>query len=165
MKPPRRALSMPPCVTDLLFNLIAYLFLIITMANFNVSKEQNEQMLKSFRPSIFGELSKQRQAAVNDTHMVIHLHFKENAEKDEENYDGLISVFWGKEEIKEISLEEFKKYINNRNFEETIVILRCDKRIRMGFHDKVLAECRKRGNLKIRQMVKIGTEQDKEGRR
>lgn len=142
MKQPKRGMSIPPCVTDLLFNLIGYLFLIITLANFETTKQQNEQILKDFRLSSFAELTKKKAEPINDTQVVINLVFNEKGE-ERINVDG-----------KEYSLDEFKAFISSGNREDTIVALRCDERIMMGFHDKVLALCRKHGIQKIRQMVK-----------
>ncbi len=142
MKQPKRGMSIPPCVTDLLFNLIGYLFVMLSLANFKKVQQQNEQILKDFRLSSFAELTTKKAEPIKDTQVVINLLFNENGE-ERINVDG-----------KEYSFDEFKAFIGSGNREDTIVALRCDERIMMGFHDKVLALCRKHGVQKIRQMVK-----------
>ena len=141
MRRVKRIFTTPPCVTDLLFNLVGFLFFLLALANFKSTKLENEQILKELRISEFVELSKPRNESTHEQRVVINLLYKEDESE-------IISV-----DGKEYDMESFSKFIGSIG-SENIVALRCDERIRMGFHDRVLAVCKQNGIGQIRQMVK-----------
>lgn len=130
---------MPLCITDLLFNVIGFLILLIALSNFEDKMDSNEKVLQQLK------LSEQKNltgAKHSEAKIIINV-FKEGGDTKIE-IDG-----------KGYTLETLQQYL--KTFGATAdVALRCAEDVLVGFHDNVLAACKRAGIENIEQIVKTG---------
>ncbi len=150
MAHPKRLFTVPPCVTDLLFNLIGFLIIVVLCGKYDKTKQENEQLLKSFQISVIPEIITTKPKPNKITTVSINLVYDEATKEERIKMDG-----------QNYDLKSFQKHIKDtwgqNEVNDAVVALRCDKRVTMGFHDKVFEICKRDGHLEnnILQMVKI----------
>lgn len=153
MAHPKRLFTVPPCVTDLLFNLIGFLIIVVLCGKYDNTKQINEhleQVLKSLQVTEIPELPSSKPNPSKTSSVTINLVYKASSHEERIKMNG-----------QEYDLDSFKKHIKDtwgkNEINDTFISLRCDQRVTMGFHDEVLAICKRDGHIhnNIQQLVKI----------
>ncbi len=129
---------MPLCITDLLFNVIGFLILLIAISNFEEKMDSNEKVLKELHLSQHEEISGMK---ISNASIFINIFL--------ENEQPVIEV-----EGRRFSLDALGEYLKSMGGAANVAI-RCEENILVGFNNKVLAVCKSSGIENIDQVVKI----------
>ncbi len=129
---------MPLCITDLLFNVIGFMILLVALSSFEENMDKNEKVLQELNLSEQQNLSGAKSSVAK-----IYINaFLVNGESVIE-IDG-----------KRYTLSSLETFLRDTGGTANVA-LRCDANILVGFHDSILAACKRAGIENIEQIVKI----------
>ncbi len=132
------SLSMPLCVTDLLFNLIGFFIILLSISYFEDRRIVNENTVEELKM----EQKEQKESGAKDSiaHIMINVSYDASGEPTMD-IDG-----------KNTDIASLITYLNSLDSVAKIA-LRCDENITVGYQNNILLAC-KRAGLNVNQVVK-----------